>query len=163
MLQMQKTKIKVSRYDIFDYVIGISNFDPIEKCIDPILYEVFETFIFDNEKKEDLPQGKAFRKFEQELIKLKMFSRKMDNSEIDRISIELEEIAPIFVDQDDGVVFCSMSFTIAPATDMRSLFLFDEFFVLLEEAELPALLRATCITALFVAIGTTLLFSLVSF
>jgi hypothetical protein len=98
MLQMQKTKIKVSRYDIFDYVIGISNFDPIEKCIDPIRYEVFETFIFYNEKKEDLPQGKAFRKFEQELIKLKTFSRKMDNSEIDRISIELEEIAPIFVD-----------------------------------------------------------------
>lgn len=54
---MQKTKIKVSRYDIFDYVIGISNFDPIEKCIDPIRYEVFETFIFDNKKKRRSPSG----------------------------------------------------------------------------------------------------------
>lgn len=95
---MQKTKIKVNRYDIFDYVIGISNFDPIEKCIDPIRYEVFDTFIFDSEGGKDLPQGKAFCKFEKELIKLKTFSRKMDNSEIDRISMELEEIAPIFLE-----------------------------------------------------------------
>lgn len=91
---MQKTKIKVSRYDIFDYVIGISNFDPIEKCIDPIRYEVFETFIFDNKEKKDIPQGDSFCRFQKELTKLRSFARKMDNAEIDRISIELEEIAP---------------------------------------------------------------------
>ena len=71
-------------------------------------------------------------------------------------------VAAIFVD-DAGIAFCSMSFTIAPATDVRSLFLFDEFFVLLEEAELPAFLRATHITSLFVAVGVTLSLSLVSF
>jgi hypothetical protein len=60
-------------------------------------------------------------------------------------------VAPIFVD-DAGVACCSMSFTIAPTTDVRSLFLFDEFFDLLEVTELPAFLRAERITSLVVVI-----------
>tara|TARA_R110000744_G_scaffold121359_1_gene225973 strand:+ start:21 stop:314 length:294 start_codon:yes stop_codon:yes gene_type:complete len=94
---MQQTKIRVKKHDIFDYIIGHSSFDPIEKCIDPIRYEVFDTFIFDKEARQDIPQGKKFCKFEKELIKLKTYARKMDNSEIDSICSELEEIAPSFL------------------------------------------------------------------
>ena len=91
---MQKVKIKVSRYDIFDYVVGNSTFDPIEKCIDPIRYEVFDTFIFDSKEKTNIDQDDEFCKFEWEVSKLRSRARKMDKLEIDRICEELEEIAP---------------------------------------------------------------------
>ena len=57
---MQKVKIKVSRYDIFDYVVGNSTFDPIEKCIDPLRYEVFDTFIFDSKERKNIDQDEEF-------------------------------------------------------------------------------------------------------
>ena len=41
---VQKVKIKINKYDIFDYAVGQTTFDPIEKCIDPMRYEVFDTF-----------------------------------------------------------------------------------------------------------------------
>ena len=91
---MQKVKIKVSRYDIFDYVVGNSTFDPIEKCIDPLRYEVFDTFIFDSKEKTNIDQDDEFCKFEWEVSKLRNRARKMDKLEIDRICEELEEIAP---------------------------------------------------------------------
>jgi hypothetical protein len=94
---MQKVKIKVSRYDIFDYVVGNSTFDPIEKCIDPIRYEVFDTFIFDSKDKKNIEQDKEFCEFEWEVSKLRNRARKMDKLEIDRICEELEEIAPTFL------------------------------------------------------------------
>tara|TARA_R100000742_G_C4246300_1_gene65194 strand:- start:69 stop:359 length:291 start_codon:yes stop_codon:yes gene_type:complete len=91
---MQKVRIKVSRYDIFDYVVGNSTFDPIEKCIDPIRYEVFDTFIFDSKLKCNINQDSDFCKFEWEVSKLRNRARKMDQLEINRICEELEEIAP---------------------------------------------------------------------
>ena len=59
---MEKTKIKVNRYDIFDYVVGNSTFDPIEKCIDPLRYEVFDTFIFDSKERCNIDQDEEFCK-----------------------------------------------------------------------------------------------------
>ena len=94
---MEKTKIKVSRYDIFDYVVGNSTFDPIEKCIDPIRYEVFDTFIFDSKERCNIDQDEDFFKFEWEVYKLRNRDRKMDKAELDRICEELEEIAPISI------------------------------------------------------------------
>ena len=94
---MEKVKIKVSRYDIFDYVVGNSTFDPIEKCIDPIRYEVFDTFIFDSKEKCNIDQDEEFRKFEFEVSKLRNRARKMERAEIDRLCEELEEIAPISI------------------------------------------------------------------
>tara|TARA_R110002020_G_scaffold10894_3_gene41441 strand:- start:2696 stop:3007 length:312 start_codon:yes stop_codon:yes gene_type:complete len=91
---MQKVKIKVSRYDIFDYVVGNSIFDPIEKCIDPTKYEVYDTFIYDVEGKKDLIQGDKYCRFEKEMAFLKKNARSMQPNEIDRLCEELEEIAP---------------------------------------------------------------------
>jgi len=91
---MQKVKIKVSRYDIFDYVVGNSIFDPIEKCIDPTKYEVYDTFIYDVKSKKDLIQGDKYCRFEKEMALLKKNARSMQPNEIDRLCEELEEIAP---------------------------------------------------------------------
>jgi hypothetical protein len=95
---MQKVKIKVSRYDIFDYVTSRSTFDPIEKCIDPLRYEVFDTFIYDSKEKKNITQDEKFCKFEWELTKLRNNARHMQPDEIDRICEELEEIAPDSLD-----------------------------------------------------------------
>tara|TARA_A100000172_G_C3020002_1_gene102791 strand:+ start:53 stop:343 length:291 start_codon:yes stop_codon:yes gene_type:complete len=94
---MEKVKIKVSRYDIFDYVVGNSTFDPIEKCIDPIRYEVFDTFIFDSKLKCNINQDEQFRDFGAQVSKLRSKARKMERGEIDRLCEELEEIAPITI------------------------------------------------------------------
>ena len=91
-------KIKVSRYDIFDYVTSRSTFDPIEKCIDPIRYEVFDTFIYDSQERKKLTQGDKFCKFEWEVSKLRNNARDMMPDEINRICEELEEIAPHSLD-----------------------------------------------------------------
>ena len=95
---MQKVKIRVNRYDIFDYVVGNSIFDPIEKCIDPTIYEVFDTFIYDIKGKQNLSQGVKYRRFEKEVQRLKNNARSMQPDEIDRLCEELEEIAPESVD-----------------------------------------------------------------
>jgi hypothetical protein len=96
-MKMEKVKIKVSRYDIFDYVVGNSTFDPIEKCIDPIRYEVFDTFIFDNKAKCNIDQDEQFRDFGEQVAKLRIRARKMQRDEIDRLCEELEEIAPVSI------------------------------------------------------------------
>ena len=94
---MEKVKIKVSKYDIFDYVVVNSTFDTIEKCIDPIRYEVFDTFIFDNKGRCNIDQDEQFRDFGEQVSKLRRKARKMQRDEIDRLCEELGEIAPVSI------------------------------------------------------------------
>ena len=91
---MKETPIKVDRNEVFDFVVGNSIFDPIEKCIDPTRYEVFDTFIYDNETDKKIIQGPVCNKFCWEVSKLKNNASNMSRSEIIRICEELEEIAP---------------------------------------------------------------------
>jgi hypothetical protein len=89
--------IKVDRNEIFNFVVGNSIFDPIEKCIDPTRYEVFDTFIYDNETDRKYVQGPIYNRFCWEVSKLKNLSEKMESPEISRLCEELEEIAPKLV------------------------------------------------------------------
>jgi hypothetical protein len=87
-------KIKIDQNDIFDYVVGNSNYDPIEKCIDPNLFEVFDVSIYDRKRKEFLGQSEEYRNFCSQVSKLRRNASSMQRSEIIRICVELEEIAP---------------------------------------------------------------------
>jgi hypothetical protein len=89
--------IKVNRNEIFNFVVGNSIFDPIEKCIDPTRYEVFDTFIYDNETDRKYVQGPVYNRFCWEVSKLKNLTEKMEAPEISRLCEELEEIAPKLV------------------------------------------------------------------
>jgi hypothetical protein len=71
-----KHRIKVKKEDIFLYVVGNSLFDPIERCIGSDRYEVFDTFIYDNETGRKYNQDEIYGKFGWE---------------------ELEEIAPKYI------------------------------------------------------------------
>ena len=89
--------IKVSTEDIFDYVVGISNYDPIERCIDCNSYEVFDEFIYNNKTKETIEQEDNFLIFSKQVSFLRSKSKDMSGQEILRICEELEEIAPKYV------------------------------------------------------------------
>ena len=89
--------IQVNRNDIFDYVAGHSNYDPIEKCIDCNIYEVFDDFIYNNQTKEAIDQEEDFVLFCRQVSLLRSKAPKMKPDEIFRICEELEEISPKYI------------------------------------------------------------------
>ena len=89
-----KQNIKVKKEDIFLFVVGNSMFDPMEKCIDSTRYEIFDTFIYDNETDRKYDQNEVYAKFCWEVTKLKNNAPKMSRDEIARLCEEIEEIAP---------------------------------------------------------------------
>lgn len=86
--------ISVNRNDIFNYVVGNSSYDPIEKCIDCKSYEVFDEFIYNNKTKETIEQDEDFVIFSRQVSLLRSKSNNMNGAEILRVCEELEEIAP---------------------------------------------------------------------
>jgi len=91
---MNPFKIKISVNDIFDYVIGNSNYNPIERCIDPTRFEVLDFDIYDNQNKKTLEQNDKFKFFCTKVIELRFMAKEMDLREIQSICNELAEIAP---------------------------------------------------------------------
>ena len=89
--------IKVDRHDIFDYVVGNATYDPIEKCIDPTLYETYGDFILKISGQEYIYQLEDYQRFYNEMFKLKTKALNMHTSEILRLREEIEEIAPKMV------------------------------------------------------------------
>ena len=86
--------ISVNKDDIFNYVVGNSSYDPIEKCIDCKSYEVFDEFIYNNVTKETIEQDEDFVVFSRQVSQLRVKAQNMSGDEISRICEELEEIAP---------------------------------------------------------------------
>ena len=90
--------IKVNRNDIFNYVVGKTQFDPIEHCIDPTRYEVQQDFIYDFDQRLRIEQAKDFIFFNKEVYKLREIIQnpdtKISRAEIIKICEELMEIAP---------------------------------------------------------------------
>ena len=90
--------IKISKTDIFNYVVGKSQFDPVEHCIDPTRYEVQENFIYDHDTKSRQQQTSDFTFFNKEIYKLREVVRDPNNqinpAEIIEICKEVGEMAP---------------------------------------------------------------------
>ena len=89
--------IKVNRNDIFDYVVGNSNYDPIEKCIDCKIYQVFDYFIYNTDTKEVTDQDEIYISFCKQVSVLRSKASNMKPDEILRICEELEEISPKYI------------------------------------------------------------------
>lgn len=89
--------IKIKKEDIFDYVVGNSHYDPIEKTIDPTRYEVFDCGIYDNAAKKTIQQGEDYIHFCSQVSYLKKSAPNMERKEIDQLCLELEEIAPTHI------------------------------------------------------------------
>lgn len=91
---MQLTKVNINKNDIFNYVVGNSQYDAIEKCIDPERYEVFDEFIYDHETKESIAQSDEYSIYCKQVSLLRRNAKDMERDEIERICEELQEIAP---------------------------------------------------------------------
>tara|TARA_R110000772_G_scaffold66420_3_gene148018 strand:- start:111 stop:410 length:300 start_codon:yes stop_codon:yes gene_type:complete len=89
--------IEVNQNDIFNFVIGKDRYDPIEKCIDCSIYEVFDEFIYNNDTKETINQEEDYTIFCKQVSNLKCKAKNMQYDEIIRICEELEEIAPKYI------------------------------------------------------------------
>lgn len=87
-------EIKIERNDIFDYVVGNTTYDPIERCIDPTIYEVFDETIFNNQTKQFVIQDTQYCDFCKQVSLLRSNAKNMNPSEIVKLCEELEEIAP---------------------------------------------------------------------
>lgn len=85
---------KITRDDIFRYVVGNTNYCPIEQKIDPTVFEVFEESIYNTNTKEFVKQDARFVFFQKELSNLRKLSKNMLTKEILSLCEELEEIAP---------------------------------------------------------------------
>jgi hypothetical protein len=96
-MSLEIKNINVSRHDIYDYVLGSSDYDPVEKCIDPTLYETYSDFILKIDDQEYLYQDEDYIYFYKEMFKLKRKAVNMRTSEILRLCEEIEEIAPSIV------------------------------------------------------------------
>ena len=97
MMSGEIMNINVSRHDIFDYVIRNSDYDPIEKCIDPTLYETYSDFILKIDGQDYIYQDEEYNKFYNEMFRLRRKALDMHTSEILRLCEEIEEIAPKMV------------------------------------------------------------------
>lgn len=91
---MNQTKIKININDIFEYVVGNTSYDPIEKHIDPTRFEIFDTCIYDNQLKISIEQDDKYKYFCSEVTKLRAISKEMDPREIKLLCDELSEVAP---------------------------------------------------------------------
>lgn len=87
-------KISIKKEDIFDYVVGNSNYDAIEKIIDPALYEVFDCGIYDHGEKKMIYQSKEYEVYCAFVSNLRKNAKEMAPSEIHKLCLEIEEIAP---------------------------------------------------------------------
>lgn len=87
-------KIKIKKEDIFDYVVGNSNYDAIEKIIDPVRYEIFDCGIYDHDKKKLLPQSEDYESYCAFVSNLRKTAKTMTPYEIEKICVEIEEMAP---------------------------------------------------------------------
>ena len=89
--------IKIKKEEIFEYVVGNTQYDAIEKIIDPTRYEVFDCGIYDNREKKMLKQGKEYEIYCSHVTNLRKRAKEMKPSEINQLCLEIEEIAPTII------------------------------------------------------------------
>ncbi len=85
---------KIRQEDIFRYVVGNTNYCPIEQQIDPTVFEVFEESIYNGQSKRFVTQDADFVFFQKQLSRLRHNAKNMQSREILSLCDELEEIAP---------------------------------------------------------------------
>lgn len=88
------TKIEINKEDIFDYVVGNSCYDAIEKIIDPMQYEIYDCGIYDNFAKKMIKQSVCYEVYCAHVTNLRKRAKEMSRKEILQLCLEIKEIAP---------------------------------------------------------------------
>lgn len=87
-------QITINQNDIFEYVVGNSQYDAIEKIIDPVRYEIFDCGIYDHLSKKMLKQSKEYEIYCAYVTNLRKRTKEMKLAEIVQLCLEIAEIAP---------------------------------------------------------------------
>tara|TARA_R110001632_G_scaffold224408_3_gene356787 strand:- start:964 stop:1251 length:288 start_codon:yes stop_codon:yes gene_type:complete len=90
---MQKS-ITVKKEDVLNFIVGTSGFDPIEKCIDPKRYEVYDSFIYDLKAGKAIPQNESFCDFSSRVNDLRQCNKKAPLPDAQHFADKLHKIAP---------------------------------------------------------------------
>lgn len=88
---------KIQSEDIFRYVVGNTLYCPIEQQIDPSVFEVYETCIYNGNTKQFIAQNKEFVNFQEHLSTLKEKAPNMSGVEIQKVSNSIASIAPVTI------------------------------------------------------------------
>jgi hypothetical protein len=94
-------KINIKKEDILEYVTRKSNYDAIEKILDPVRYEVFDCGIYDHEKQIMIEQTKEYEIYCSFVSNLRKRAKEMDFWEIKKICEEIEDISPKEINLND--------------------------------------------------------------
>lgn len=89
-------EIYISENDIFDFVVGNTLIDPIERCIGS-RYEVIGEFIYDYDDRKFFYQNDLFQNFSRNVLELKNKSFRLTRSEIQENCKELVKNSPKFI------------------------------------------------------------------
>ena len=85
--------IKVDQNDIFDYVVGNTTIDPIERQIDfENRYEVFDDCIYDHLRRVIISQQESFCKFSKSVSNLRRSANFMKREAVVEQCKKLEEM-----------------------------------------------------------------------
>lgn len=94
-------KIDIKKQYILDYITGKSNYDAIEKEIDPTRYEIFDCGIYDNKTKKLIPQSAEYEEYcRQVSVARKEFSL-LGEAEIIHLVDSIFAVAPTEIELDD--------------------------------------------------------------
>ena len=86
--------IKIKRKNLFDYVVGKTNYDPIEQVIDPKKYEVFDKGVWSASHKQLIKQSNQYEEFCAAVSILRRDHGGLSFDEIERRVDELMDKAP---------------------------------------------------------------------
>ena len=86
--------ISLKTKDIFEYAIGESQYDAIEKVIDPKQYEVFDCGIYDNKARSFIKQSEEYEVYCAAVSHLRKRAKHMSREDVLKACEDIALIAP---------------------------------------------------------------------
>lgn len=91
--------VKANKNDIYEYVIGLSPYDALERSMDQAdraRYEFYDEFIYDFQESKKYRQNAAYVKYMDEVTKLKRIFKEegMSHAETMKVADSIASIAP---------------------------------------------------------------------
>jgi hypothetical protein len=90
-----KINITFDEEIIYAYVTGSTSFHPIERNLDPTVYELFDTYIFHKPTETDIQQSAEYYQFHKFVNDLRKTGEGCQDNELRRLCRELLDFSPL--------------------------------------------------------------------
>jgi hypothetical protein len=88
-------KIRIKYQDIVNYILGSCSYHPLELVIDPMKYDIENTFIQDKKTAKVYDQTEDYCKFMTKVSILKNSAKEFDALQVQGFCREIEQFAPL--------------------------------------------------------------------